>query len=333
MKRYLKNTISGLAIWRILVIGGLSVSILALTCAVPMAAEYPEREITFIVPQPPGGGTDVIARYIADSLKRELGKSVIVVNKPGAGGAAGLRALVASNPDGYTISANSTSMISQKYVAVTYVDRNEVEAIALTNSDPHAFIVRADAPWKTIKDALLWAKENPGKLTVANGGTGNFQHLCMILLEKKTNVKFTHAPFNGGNPSVLAAAGGHVDAVAVTPSEAKFLVDAGKVRILAIATEQRDHLFPNVPTYRESGIDLVEGIWRGIVAPKGTPKPIIAKLAASIRKTINSSEFKKFLERGAYGWSFQGPEEFAATMARNDDEYSKIIPGLGLQKQ
>jgi len=333
MKRYLKIRIAGLTTGRILAIFGLSVGILALTCKAPMAADYPEREISFIVPQPPGGGTDVIARYLADALKRDLGKSVIVVNKAGAGGAAGLRALVTSKPDGYTISANSTSMISQKYVAVNYVDRDEVEAIALTNSDPHAFIVRADAPWKTIKEALLWAKENPGKLTVANGGTGNFQHLAMLMLEKKTNVKFTHAPFNGGNPSVLAAAGGHVDAVAVTPSEAKFLVDAGKVRILAIATEQRDPMFPNVPTYRESGIDLVEGIWRGIVAPKGTPKPIIAKLAASIKHTVNSPEFKKFLERGAYGWPFQGPEEFAATMARNDEEYSKIIPGLGLQKR
>lgn len=333
MKRYLKIRIAGLTTWRILVVFGLSVSILALTCNAPMAADYPEREITFIVPQPAGGGTDVIARYLADALKRDLGKSVIVVNKAGAGGAIGLRALVNSKPDGYTISANSTSMISQKYVAVNYVDRDEVEAIALTNSDPNAFIVRADAPWKTIKEAMLWAKENPEKLTVANGGSGNFQHLAMVMLEKKTNVRFTHVPFNGGNPSVVAAGGSHVDAVAVTPSEAKFLVDAGKVRILAIAVEQRDRLFPNVPTYRESGIDLVEGIWRGIVAPKGTPKQIISKLAASLRNTVHSSEFRKFLERGDYGWSFQGPEEFAATMARNDEEYSRIIPGLGLPKQ
>jgi tripartite-type tricarboxylate transporter receptor subunit TctC len=333
MRRYLKSMMTGLTIWRILFIFGFSVSILGLTFEIPMAADYPERDITFIVPQPPGGGTDVIARYIADALKRDLGKSVIVVNKAGAGGAAGLRALVTSKPDGYTISTNSTSMISQKYVAINYVDRDEVEPIALFNSDPHAFAVRADAPWKTIKEALLWAKENPEKMTVGNGGTGNFQHLCVVMLEKKTNVKFTHVPFNGANPSVVAAAGGHTEAVAAGPAEEKFMVDAGKLRILAIAIEQRDPMFPNVPTYKESGIDLVEGIWRGIVAPKGTPKHIVAKLAASIKKAVNSPEYRKFLEKGAYGWAFQGPEEFAATMARNDEEYSKIIPGLGLKKQ
>jgi tripartite-type tricarboxylate transporter receptor subunit TctC len=319
--------------WRLQVIFGLAVISFTLPGAIAMAAEYPEKEISFVVPFAPGGGTDVIARYIANALRNELGKPVSVMNKPGAGGVAGLRSVSTSKPDGYTIAINSTSMILQKYVNINYVDRAQIEPIAMINSDPSAFTVRMDAPWKTINEALAWAKENPEKMTVANGGAGATFHICAAILEKRAKVKFTHVPFNGSNPAALAVAGHHVEATSISPAELKFLVDAGKLRILAISTEKRDPMFPNVPTYKESGIDFVAGLWRGVVAPKGTPKPIVAKLAESIKKIVNSAEYKQFLDKGGYGWAYQGTQEFAATMASDDEEFSRIVPGLGIKKQ
>jgi tripartite-type tricarboxylate transporter receptor subunit TctC len=306
-------------------------SMLLLSAGILSAADYPERQITFIVPFEPGGGTDVIARYVANGMKDILGQPVAVVNRAGAGGQVGTRALANSKADGYTIGTASNSMILQKYVAPNHVDRTEVEAIALINTDPGAFSVKSDAPWKTLQEALVWAKESPGQLSVGNGGTGAIFHICAALLEKKVSVKFNHVPFKGSNPAALAVAGGHTMATSISPAELKFMVEAGKVRILAIASEKRDPTFPAVPTYKESGVDLVAGVWRGIIAPKNTPKPIIAKLESAISKIVSSPGYREFLLKGGYGWDFQGAEKFAATMARNDEDYSKVVPELGIK--
>ena len=319
--------------WRFWAMVSLITAILMVPWGHMAAAGYPEKDITIIVPWSPGGGTDVITRYIADMVEKDLGKPVVVVNKTGGGGLVGFQTVANAKPDGYTIATVSTSMILQKYAALTYVDRTRVEPIAMINVDPSAFTVKGDAPWKTLNEALDWAKKNPGKLRVSNSGPGAIWHICAATLEKKAGVKFTHVPYKGGNPAAVAVAGGHVEATTASPAEVSSFAQAGKLRILAISSEERDARFPDVPTYKESGVDLVIGTWRAIVAPKGTPEEVITKLSASIKKAVHSPKYKAFLEKGGFGWAYQGPEELGATMKRNDEDFSKVIPGLGLKKK
>lgn len=312
------------------------VSILALIClvasSVPAFSEYPERDITLIVPWSAGGGTDTVSRYIADKIEKDLGKPVVVVNKPGGGGLVGFQTIAGAKPDGYTIGTVTNSMILQKYAALTYVDRTRVEPISIINVDPSAFTINAGLQWKNFKEALDYAKKNPSKVRVSNSGPGAIWHICAAMLAGKAGVKFTYVPYKGGNPAAVAAAGGHVEATSVSPAEVSSLAKAGKLRILAIAAEERDPRFPDVPTYKEEGIDLVFGVWRGIVAPAGTPQNIIDKLSEAIKKVVTSKEYKDFLNKSNFGWAYQGPSAFAAKMKSDDTELSTVVPGLGLKK-
>jgi tripartite-type tricarboxylate transporter receptor subunit TctC len=294
--------------------------------------EYPEREISLIVPWSAGGGTDTICRFIADKMEKDLGKPVIVVNKTGGGGLIGFRAISGAKPDGYTIGANSISMILQKYAAIDYVDRTQVAPIAIINIDPASFTINAGLAWKNLKEALDYAKKNPGKVRVSNSGPGAIWHIAAAMLAQKAGVKFTHVPYKGGNPAAVAAAGGHVEATTTSPAEVSSLARAGKLKILAISSEKRDPNFPNVPTFQEAGVDLVFGTWRGVITAPNTPKAIIDRLNASISKVVNSQEYKDFLNKGNYGWAYQGSTDFAATMKINEKDLAEVVPSLGLKK-
>jgi tripartite-type tricarboxylate transporter receptor subunit TctC len=306
---------------------------LFLTAGVPMAsADYPEREITVIVPWAAGGGTDLIARILGDLIAKDLGKPVVVVNKPGGGGLVGFNAIATAKPDGYTLGINTNSQILQKYSASSYLDWRAFTPIALHNYDPASFTVKTDAPWKTIREALDYAKANPMKVRVANSGPGAMMHVAAALLGNKAGVQFTHVPYPGGNPAAVAVAGGHVEATTVTPAEGGTLVRGGQLRILAVAAQKRDQLFPNVPTFKEAGIDFVFGVWRCLVAPKDTPKEIIAKLEKSAEKAVHDPKFIDFMTKNGFGQIYQGSAASAATMAQDEMDMEKIVPSLGLKK-
>jgi tripartite-type tricarboxylate transporter receptor subunit TctC len=295
-------------------------------------AAYPEKEITIIVPWAAGGGTDLIARFLADLMEKDLGKPVVVVNKPGGGGLVGFKAIAASQPDGYTLGITTNSQILQKYSASSFQDWRDMAAIALHNYDPSGFTVKAEAPWKNMKEALDWAKANPGKMRVANSGPGAIWHVAAALLGSKTGVQFTHVPYAGANPASVAVAGGHVEATSVSPAEVGTLVRGGKLRVLAIAADSREPLFPEVPTFKETGIDFSFGVWRCLVGPRGTPKEIISKLEASAKKAVNDPKFKDFMTKNGFGQRYLGPEESTALMAQDEKDFEKIVPGLGLKK-
>jgi tripartite-type tricarboxylate transporter receptor subunit TctC len=306
---------------------------LFLAAGVPMVhAEYPEREITMIVPWAAGGGTDLITRVLADLMAKDLGKPVVVVNKPGGGGLIGFNTIGAAKPDGYTVGITTNSQILQKYSASSYLDWRALAPIALHNYDPAGFTVKIDAPWKTIKEALDFAKANPMKMRVANSGPGAIWHVAAALLGSKTGVQFTHVPYGGANPAAIATAGGHVEATTASPGEVATLVKGEKLRILAIASEKRDPLFPNVPTFKETGIDFVFGVWRCLVAPKDTPKDVIAKLEKSAEKAVHDPKFIDFMTKNGFGQTYQGSAASAATMAQDEKDMEKIVPGLGLKK-
>ncbi|HSR11323.1 MAG TPA: tripartite tricarboxylate transporter substrate binding protein [Thermodesulfobacteriota bacterium] len=295
-------------------------------------AEYPEKEITVIVPWAAGGGTDLIARFLGDLMEKNLGKPVVVVNKPGGGGLVGFNQIAAAKPDGYTIGVNTNSQILQRWSASSYLDWRELAPIALHNNDPAGFTVKADAPWKNIKEALDYAKANPLKVRVGNSGPGAIWHVAAAMLGSKAGVQFTHVPYGGANPAAVAVAGGHIEATSVSPAEVGTLIRGGKLRLLAIASDKRDPLFPDVPTFKESGIDFSFGVWRCLVAPKNTPKEIIARLETAVKAAVNDPKFKEFMTKNGFGQAYMGPAEAAALMAQNEKEFEKVVPGLGLKK-
>jgi len=303
-----------------------------LSSAAPAVAEYPEREITVIVPWAAGGGTDLITRFLADLMQKDLGKPVVVVNKPGGGGLVGFKQLAAAKPDGYTLGITTNSLILHKYSSSSYLDWRELAPIALHNNDPAGFTVNVDAPWKTIKEALDYARANPMKMRVGNSGPGAIWHVAAAMLGSKTGVQFTHVPYGGAAPAATALAGGHIEATSVSPAEVGTLIKGGKLRLLAVASEKRDPLFSDVPTFKESGIDFVMGVWRCLEAPKGTPKEIISKLENSVKTAVNDPKFKDFMTKNGFGPAFMGPAESAAVMARDEKDLEKIVPGLGLKK-
>ena len=298
----------------------------------PGAAEYPEREITVIVPWAAGGGTDLITRFLADLMQKNLGKPVVVVNKPGGGGLVGFKQLAAAKPDGYTLGITTNSLVLHKYSSSSYLDWRELAPIALHNNDPAGFTVNVDSPWKTIKEALDYARANPMKVRVGNSGPGAIWHVAAAMLGSKTGVQFTHVPYGGAAPAAVALAGGHIEATSVSPAEVGTLIKGGKLRLLAIASEKRDPLFSDVPTFKESGIDFVMGVWRCMEAPKDTPKEIIAKLENSVKTAVNDPKFKDFMTKNGFGQAFMGPAESAAVMAQDEKDFEKIVPGLGLKK-
>jgi len=317
---------------RLFVFNVLAIGLLQVIGAPAAVAQYPEKEITLIVPWAAGGGTDLVARFIGNLMEKDLGKPVVVVNKPGGGGLVGFNQIAAAKPDGYTIGINSTSQLLQKYSASSYSDWRNLSPIALVNLDPAAFTVKADSPWKTIEEALAFAKANPMKVRISNSGPGAIWHVSAALLGSKTGIQFTHVPYGGGNPAAVAVAGGHVEATTVSPAEVGTLARGGKLRILAIASAKRDPLYPDVPTFKERGIDFTMGVWRSMVAPKDTPKQIIVQLEKSVEKAVHDPSFKEYMEKNGFGQAFMGSAETAALYAQDEKDMEKIIPSLGLKK-
>jgi len=326
MKRF------GMKSWRVVFLG----FVLILTAASLGLAQgkYPDssRTIEMFIPFAPGGVTDISSRIFADELGKALKSSVTPVNKPGGGGLVGFKQIAAAQADGYTLGITTNSQILQKYSASSYVDWREMAPIALHNYDPSGFTVKAEAPWKNIKEALDFAKANPAKMRVSNSGPGAIWHVAAALLGSKTGVQFTHVPYGGANPASVAVAGGHVEATSVSPAEVGTLVRGGKLRILAIASDKREPLFPDVPTFKESGIDFAFGVWRCLVGPKNTPKEIVSKLEVSAKKAVNDPKFIDFMTKNGFGQSYLGPAESAALMAQDEKDFEKIVPGLGLKK-
>ncbi|MFS0862004.1 tripartite tricarboxylate transporter substrate binding protein [Fredinandcohnia sp. 179-A 10B2 NHS] len=288
-------------------------------------ATYPEKEITIIVPWAAGGGTDAIARQIASFMEQDLGKPVVIVNKEGGGGVVGFKEIANSKADGYTIGFISNSLLLQKYSSETFVDYKSFEPITLVNQDPASLAVPANSPYKTADEFIAAAKAENGKFRISNSGPGGIWHVSALKLGIDNGIEFTHVPYEGGNPAAVAAAGGFVEGTTVSAAEVSSLVDAGELKILGIASEERLPQFPDVPTLQEQGVDTVIGVWRGFVAPKGTPKEIIDSLNASISKAVETDEYKEFMNNGGFGIRYIPSSDFGPFMDDEDQNYKTLF--------
>jgi len=290
-----------------------------------LAAEFPTKEVQILIPYAPGGATDLVFRALAATTSKSLGKAVVVVNKPGGGGAVGFTEAAQAKPDGYTLVTAITPVTILPHQVKTAFNYKDFEPIINVVDDPAMFQVRADSPWKTFQEFLDYAKKNPGMLTVGNSGAGGGVHLIALAFEKAAGVKFNHIPFAGGGPSVTALLGGHIHAVSVSPPEGISHVKAGKLRIIALFSAKRMPAFPEVPTVREQGVNFVMGQWRGLAAPKGTPPDVIKKLHDAFKQGMEDPAFVKNAADMTVHLAYIGPGEFGKLMAQDHERYGKLV--------
>lgn len=289
------------------------------------AAQFPEKEVQIIIPWSAGGATDLIFRALGATTEKYLGKAVVIVNKPGGGGAVGYTEGMKAEPDGYTLTAAVTPLTILPHQVKTAFSYKSFDPILNVVDDPSMFLVRSDAPWKSLREFLDYAKKNPEMITVGNSGAGGGVHLVALAFERAAGVKFNHIPFSGGGPSVTALLGGHVNAVSVSPPEGISHVQAGKLRIIALFADKRFQMFPDVPTVKEQGIDFAMGMWRGLVAPKGTAPDVIKKLHDAFKKGMDDPSFKEKAKEMAVNLSYLSPNDFGNLLGHDDEFYGKLV--------
>jgi len=300
--------------------------ILVLVVSVPLqAAEFPTKEVQIIIPWAAGGATDLIFRALGATTGKYLGQAVVVVNRTGGAGAVGYTEAMKAKPDGYTLVSAITPLTILPHRVKTAYTYESFEPIINVVKDPGMFLVRSDSPWKSLKEFLDYAKNNPEMITVGNSGAGGGVHLIALAFEKAAGVKFNHIPFAGGGPSVTALLGGHVNAVSVSPPEGIEHVKAGKLKIIALFSEKRFEMFPDVQTVKEQGIDYAMGQWRGLVSSKGTPPDVIKKLHDAFKQGMEDPVFQKNAKDMAINLHYLGPEAFGKLMADSHESFGKLI--------
>jgi tripartite-type tricarboxylate transporter receptor subunit TctC len=303
--------------------------------ALPAAAQeppFPQKgnvEITVLFPA--GSSADVTARLLAEGMAKHLGANVIVVNRPGAGGAIGYRYVAAQKPDGYSLVWNSNSISTTYHSGQLAFDYKAFDPVARVLVESPVIAVRGDAKWKTLPDLMADAKARPGVITVGNSGIGSHTHISSVALFQAAGVKVVDVPYAAAQtvPNLL---GGHVDVLVQLPGALAAQVKSGNVRLLAAMTPSRDPALPDVPTAREQGVDMSLEAWRGIAVPKGTPKPTIAMLESAIRLAAENPEFAKASDKLGVRPAFMPSAEFGELIAREDADLARLMGTIGLKK-
>lgn len=305
-----------------------------LACAsinAPAADEaYPQKPVLTIVAFPAGGGTDIVARAILKTAEKYTGKGFVVDNRSGAGGAIGFTALASAPKDGYTIGFINVPTILMNPIQLSDKVKYKLDdfvPIANFVSDPGVFAVNVNSPIKSLKDFIDLAKANPGKVKLAYGGPGTSESLALRTLEQKADIKFRKVPFEGTAPQLTALMGGHVDIMISNASEIFAQVEAKTVRVIAIGSAKRIDMYPDAPTYKESGFDYQQVAMRGLAAPKGMDPKHIQVLAAAMKKAYDDPEFKKNAKDLHLPLDYLGPDDFAKELKRLDsylrEEFAK----------
>jgi len=300
------------------------------------AAAWPERPVTLIVPWGAGGGTDATARIIASLLEKDLGQPVNVVNRTGGSGVVGHQAISSAAADGYTIGLITVEIGMMHWQGLTEISGASYTPIGLVNSDPAGLQVRADAPYKTVADLVAAVKANPGKFKASGTGQGGIWHLAIAGMLKDLKVDPAAVPWvpsNGAAPGLQDLVAGGVEIVPCSLPEARSLIDAGKVKSLAVMADAPAALYPNVPTLKAAtGSDWKLGAWRGIAAPKGLPVDVRDKLVAAIQKIAASKEYTEFMASRGFGVVYLGPDEFGRFMAKSDADLGATMKAVGIVK-
>jgi len=307
--------------------------------AAPAAAQgaYPSRNIKMIVPYPPGGTTDLLGRLIADQLKTGLNAVVVVENKPGAGTTLGAEQVARSEPDGYTLlMATSTTLAINKtlYKKLPYDPVKDFAPIALVAGVPFALIINPALPSKNLAEFIAYAKANPG-LAYGYAGNGSPQHLGAEMLKSAANIDIRHVPYRGSIPAMLDVIAGHIPFMVVDLQPALQQIKEGKVRVLGVTTPKRVAAAPDIPTIAEGGLPGYELVaWQGVVAPAGTPRPVVDALAAQIAKLLSDpATSERFTAIAIEPLPGSTPDGFAAYIKTEIDRWADIVKKSGAEAE
>jgi len=313
----------------------LLLSLLAAGCAVAAGAaaaqdaKWPQKPITYIVPFPPGGTTDILARAIAVKLGPALGTTIVVENKPGAGGNIGSDFVAKAKPDGYTIlggTISSHAINPSIYPKMPYDAVKSFQPITLIGTNANVLVVGAASPYKTVQDVIAAAKAKPGSISFASAGNGTSQHLSGELFKSLAGISMEHVPYKGSGPAIQDVMAGHVPLMFDTTVVAAPHIQSGKVRALAVTSTKRVGSLPGVPTMTEAGVKGYEIVsWQGVFAPAGTPKEIVQRLNAEIVKILKMPDMRERLAGLGLDPVGNTPDEFAAFQKTEIAMWAKLV--------
>ncbi len=297
------------------------------------AQQYPTKPINMLIGWGAGGSTDVTLRALSDAAGKVLGQPIVVQNKPGGGSAVALALLKNEKPDGYTLgNLSSAGIVGQHLRKVPYDSTQDFTPIIRYGDYIHGITVKADAPWKNIKELVAYAKANPGKLKYSSPGTGSSHHLVVEALGIKEGIKWTHIPYKGGHEATTALLGGHVD-FQTCASEWKPYVDSGALRLLATTGEKRYEKYPNIPTLIDEGYKIWAITLVGILGPKGIPAPIVEKLHGAFKQAMENAEFKKAMNNFDMPIVYRDPQGLLKDTKEISDMWGPIIKQLGIKQE
>lgn len=297
------------------------------------AEEFPNKQIRFVVPYPPGGANDTVARVVAQKLSENMGQAVVVDNKPGASGMIAGEFVARSAPDGYTVMIDQSSLVMNPglHPNAKFDVKQDLAPVTLAANMLHVLIVNPTVQARDLAELIALAKAQPGKLNYSSTGTGGPQHILMELFKRAAGVNIVHIPYKGGAPATLAVLSNDAQMTFITVSTSLPHIKAGKVRVLAAVGKARSKILPEVPTFEETGFKGLATPWLGILAPAKTPAPIIKRLNAEFVAALNSPQVRDKLEQQAFEVVASTPEAFARFI---DDElalYGKLIRDVGIK--
>ncbi len=305
----------------------------ALALAVPpvlaVAQSYPNKSIRLVLPYPPGGGSDTIARPLVQKLSESLGQQVIVDNRGGAGGNVGMELVARAVPDGYTIVLALTAQLAVNpalFKKVPYDPLKDYDPVIFLGNGGYILIVHPSLPVRSVKELIALAKARPGQITYASSGNGSGAHLCSELLDMMAGIKLVHIPYKGGGPALVDLLAGQAQTLFATPVASTPHIQSGRIRALAISTAKRSLGMPDLPTVAEAGVPGYDsGVWYGILAPAGTPRDIILKLNGEIARVLAQPDYRNLLVQNAIDPVGGPPEDLTKFIRSELVKWAKVV--------
>jgi len=298
------------------------------------APAFPTKAITMVVPFPPGGVADIVARPVAEAMARDLGQPVVIENKPGAGGGIGMGLVAKAKPDGYTVlmALSSLSVIPEADALVgrpAMYAHADLRPIARYTADPTVLAVRADAPWKTAKDFVDDARRRPKAINYGSSGNYGTMHVPMEILAQPSGISLTHVPFTGAGPAVLALLGGQIEAVSTGPATVLQHVKAGKIRVLGHWGAGKLESMPDVPSLKDQGFPAEYAQWSGLFVPSGTPEPLVQRLRAAARMAAQDAKAREVIHNAGSPVQFLDSPDFEKYVQADIKRMSEVVRRMG----